>query len=312
VIRYVAVDLGLISFVIPSYNYGRFVGEAVDSVLAQSYPNVEVVVIDDGSTDDTRERLAKYGARISYVYQDNTGMSGARNAGIRMARGEFVGLLDADDLIHPQLVATLASAIVRERLDGVCGRIVDDLSDFGVPLPEKPPCRIIEVEDLLSGSPLSSSGMLLRKSSVLAVGGFNVTMRSAEDRDLWLRLAVNNRIGVLDCKAFYYRQHPDQTNRKTETMLASYPTVLDRFFAEHPGYDALSGLAYGYMHFGASVGFLAEGSRDKALRHVLASLRHYPFAAASRGRLSSVTRLKLLARLLVGERVFRMVARTRG
>jgi len=91
-----------ISVVIPTYNYARYVTQAVDSVLAQTYPAGEIVVVDDGSTDNTRERLQPYWARIHYVYQANQGLSAARNAGIRVARGDVIALLDSDDLWHPR------------------------------------------------------------------------------------------------------------------------------------------------------------------------------------------------------------------
>ena len=99
----------LISVVIPTYNYGHFVTEAVDSVLAQTYRHYEVVVVDDGSTDDTRARLAPYGDRIRYIHQENQGLSAARNTGIRAARGGVIGLLDSDDKWHPRKLETQAA-----------------------------------------------------------------------------------------------------------------------------------------------------------------------------------------------------------
>ena len=92
----------LVSTVIPAHNYGRYVGEAIDSVLAQTYSPVEVVVVDDGSTDDTRARLAPYASMIRYLHQEKGGLSAARNTGIRQANGEWIALLDADDLWHPE------------------------------------------------------------------------------------------------------------------------------------------------------------------------------------------------------------------
>jgi glycosyltransferase involved in cell wall biosynthesis len=304
-----STDVGLISFVIPSYNYGRFVGEAVDSVLLQTYPKVEIIVVDDGSTDDTRERLAPYGDRIRYIYQENKGLPGARNTGIRAASGELVALLDADDLVHRQLLEVLSAALIRDRLDGICPRMVKELADLQRPLPKTPRVINVDVEDLLGSTPLTSSGMLLRKSSALAVGGFDENLRSAEDRDMWLRMAARYRIAVMDCEAFYYRLHPAQMNRKTERMLTAFQRVLDRFFAEHAGYEGLRPVGYAFMHFGATIGFLEEGDRRQALSHLLESLRHLPFAGKDRGPLSSLVRIKLLARLLMGERVFRMLAR---
>src|SRR5437016_1233967 len=95
----------LVSAVIPAYNYARFVCRAVDSVLAQTYPHLECIVVDDGSTDNTLEVLAPYGDHIRVITQKNAGLSAARNTGVRNAGGEYVGFLDADDWWQPQKIA---------------------------------------------------------------------------------------------------------------------------------------------------------------------------------------------------------------
>src|SRR5208283_2367398 len=91
----------LVSVVIPTYNCGRYICETVESALGQTYSPVEIIVVDDGSTDDTRERLTTYGDRVRYIYQQNTGPAVARNRGVQDAQGDWIAFLDADDLWLP-------------------------------------------------------------------------------------------------------------------------------------------------------------------------------------------------------------------
>src|SRR6185436_15484092 len=99
------------SVLIATYNYGGFIEEALDSVLGQTFPrtDTEIIVVDDGSTDDTRERVQRYGDAIRYIHQENGGQASAFNLGLRHARGEFVAFLDADDRWHPDKLATVAA-----------------------------------------------------------------------------------------------------------------------------------------------------------------------------------------------------------
>ena len=99
-----------VSIVVTNYNYGRFVGQAIDSVLGQTYPNVEVIVVDDGSTDDSREVITGYGNRIIPILKVNGGEGSAFNAGFAASSGDLVLFLDADDTLHPEALATVAAA----------------------------------------------------------------------------------------------------------------------------------------------------------------------------------------------------------
>jgi glycosyltransferase involved in cell wall biosynthesis len=100
----------LVSIVIDNFNYGRFVAAAIESALAQSYRPLEVIVVDDGSTDDSRAIIRSYGERLRYVFQENQGQSGAFNSGYTACRGEIVLFLDSDDLLHPEAAAALVAA----------------------------------------------------------------------------------------------------------------------------------------------------------------------------------------------------------
>jgi glycosyltransferase involved in cell wall biosynthesis len=102
-----------VSALIPTYNAGHLVVRAIESVLAQSSPASEIVVVDDGSTDDTAERVAAFGESVRYVAQPNAGASAARNLGIASSRGEFVAFLDADDVWHPRKLEAQLEALAR-------------------------------------------------------------------------------------------------------------------------------------------------------------------------------------------------------
>ena len=94
----------LVSVIIPAYNSGRFISEAIESILEQIYPELEVIVVNDGSTDNTEEIIRKYRNRVRYIYQPNKGLAEARNSGIRAARGKYLQFLDADDLLLPRKI----------------------------------------------------------------------------------------------------------------------------------------------------------------------------------------------------------------
>lgn len=95
----------LVSILIPAFNAGNFIQETLESVLAQTYPNIEIIVVDDGSTDDTQQKILAFGERIIYIYQQNGGIASARNRGMALTRGQLVALLDADDICHPNRIA---------------------------------------------------------------------------------------------------------------------------------------------------------------------------------------------------------------
>jgi len=299
-----------VSAVIPSYNYGRFVVEAVESVLAQTYrPAVEVIVVDDGSTDDTRERLAPFGDRIRYVHQQNRGLSGARNTGIREARGDWVGFLDADDVWHREKTELQVSVGAAHGLDLIGAPRQSERPET---LPKDPPFARLDVRHFLTSTPIFPSGTMVRRRCFDAVGLFDEGLRSVEDRDMWLRLAARFPVGRVDSPCCFYREHGGQMSRRAGRMLENYQKVLDKFFAEHPQFAALERTAYAFMFLDGSIAHMEEGARREALRCLLRSLRLHAWEPASgRAALSSARRLKLLVRLLLGEELFRALLELR-
>jgi glycosyltransferase involved in cell wall biosynthesis len=291
----------LVSVVIPTYNYGHFVCQAVESALAQTYANIEVIVVDDGSTDDTVQRLAPYRDRIRYIHQENRGLSAARNMGIRHATGEWIALLDADDLWHPQKIDTQLNAVRGFGPVGLIGS--PQARELNDKLPPATRVERLGVRDLLLSRRIGPSSALIRKDCLQTVGGFDENLRSVEDRDMWLRLAARFPAVVVDVPCWVQRIHEGQMSRAASRMHLNYCKVLDGFFKRHSEHRSLHRLGYGYLNLDTSIAFLDEGARGQALQFLARSIVRWPrpLRLANRPRW---LRTKLLIRLVVGERIF--------
>jgi glycosyltransferase involved in cell wall biosynthesis len=183
----------LISVVIPCYNQARFLGEAVESVLAQTHPRTEVVLIDDGSTDDPSAAAHRYPG-VLFRRQENQGPAAARNAGLRVSTGRYLTFLDADDRLLPAALETGLRYLAERRecafVSGHCRYITAD----GSPMPT-PPQPLVESEHyaalLYRNYVWAGSTVLHRRECLEAVGGYNpsLSVKGAEDYDLYLRIA---------------------------------------------------------------------------------------------------------------------------
>src|SRR5262245_22134264 len=210
-----------VSVVIPTYNSGPLVVEAVRSVLAQSRPAAEIIVIDDGSTDDTRERLADFASQIRYIHQPNQGVAAARNHGVRAASCEWVAFLDADDVWHPrkleyQLVALEARPdlvlLGTATLDWpVCSWPADALNGPRQPIQ-------VEWKRLLVKNYFTTSSVMVRRSILEQAGPFDTTLQGPEDYDLWLRIAELGPVANLPLPLTGYRAVSGSLSRQAARM----------------------------------------------------------------------------------------------
>jgi Glycosyl transferase family 2 len=194
-----------ISVVIPTYQCGRYVGRAVDSVLQQTFTDFELIVIDDGSTDGTGEALARYGGCIRYAWQPNRGAAAARNAGIRLCRGAAVTFLDADNWWRSDHLAVLTEALARHPeavLASTCPRshLAGRQRTRDARLFDALPLTLI---DHVAGL---HSCLAVRREHLLAIGGFNEALPVAEDVELCLRLAARGPFSFVQRRTIV-RQH---------------------------------------------------------------------------------------------------------
>jgi len=231
-----------ISVIIPAYNAAATIGRAIDSVLAQTCPAREIIVVDDGSTDDTVSIVGEYGGRIEYTYQPNAGPGPARNAGIRAARGDWIAFLDADDEWLPHKLACQTDLLARHPdLAWVTGNYVDCACHLGR---RQEHVNATVIHDFLNGDEVFESffqamlcdawgctdTMLIRRDIFNEVGLFSDDLPRGNDFDMWWRIAYHYpRIGFSkEPLAVYHLDVPDSVVRKHYTA-----SVLGRLLERH-------------------------------------------------------------------------------
>lgn len=193
----------LISGIVPVFSGERYLGETLDSMLAQTHSLLEIIVVDDGSTDGTRQVVAKYGDKVRYLRQENSGPAVARNRGLDAAHGEYIAFLDADDLWHPE---KLGRQIVRfkERPETDC--CVTHVQNFCVPElgKEEEKFRNYHLSDALPGYIIQT--LLARRTLFKQVGKFNDELNYCEDTEWFLRTSESGAVFELLPDVLVYRR----------------------------------------------------------------------------------------------------------
>lgn len=232
---------GLVSVILPVYNGAAFLEGAIRSVLNQSYPRIEIVAVDDGSTDASPSILASFSDSLRIVTQPNAGVAAARNAAIAQARGEFVAFLDQDDAWRPAKVARQVAAFRASNCVGLIHTDVDYLDAESGELtgPQDPTARPELMvgdcfEALLLGNPLCNSSVMLRSSVLHRVGPCDLRIRgnTVQDYDLWLRVAQVSQLAHVPEPLTVFRLHPAQGHRDRRAMLQEELGILLRIRPE--------------------------------------------------------------------------------
>jgi glycosyltransferase involved in cell wall biosynthesis len=243
----------LVSVIIPTYNRAAVICHSIESVLRQTYSNTEVIVVDDGSTDDTQLRLKRFGERIRIVTQPNAGPGAARNLGIRLSRGEIIAFQDSDDLWKPtklerqvrlleSLDASVPCCLCNATFQFRDGRAttVFDISSINARHDEVIWSNVAEV--LATRFVLFNQMVAIRRSALQRTGGFDETLRYLEDYDLSLRLAFEGPWALIREPLVIYREgSPDSLARRSvqdEVVMKQYEMkifnrVLTKLSAEN-------------------------------------------------------------------------------
>src|SRR5262245_31122843 len=276
------MSLASVSVVIPTYNSGHLVTDAVNSVLAQSLLPEEIILVDDGSRDDTQDRLVRYGQRIRYIRQDNWGVAAARNRGMQEARGAYVAFLDADDVWHPEKLARQMAALEVNPQVGLLGT-----DAFDWPVPAWPtvtpkadiPPAVIPWRHLVVKNYFTTSSLLVRRRVLDQVGLFDTTMQGSEDYDLWLRISECTGVANLPLPLTGYRSVAGSLSKQASRMEADMRQIL-RKLDERKVWGwrwLLRCKAHSYCSYSSAYMHGAAGHTGKAMSRLLASMCWFPF-----------------------------------
>ena len=218
-------DAPKISVVIPSYNGAHFLPKSIESVLAQDEVVEEIVVVDDGSTDNTADVVAQYAPRVRYVFQSNKGLAGARNTGIREASSEWVALLDCDDWWMPSKIREQKRAIQQNTVLVYTGILLVN-SDGSTSVSRATPPEALWPQ-LRTKNLITPSTVIIRKDALLKIGGFNESIRACEDWDLWVRLFPYGSFEAVSEPLTAYRVVSGSLSSNPERMLNTFQSILD-------------------------------------------------------------------------------------
>ncbi|MBL7069008.1 MAG: glycosyltransferase [Candidatus Omnitrophica bacterium] len=225
-----------VSIVIPSYNRARFLPEAIDSVIIQTYRNFEIVVVDDGSTDNTKEIMAeyvkKYTSKVRYFYQENQGEAGARNRGIKESRGEYIAFLDSDDIWVQDKLEIQVRLLADNPDVGLTYGRAKRVNEKGEYLDMKPTQPAIKAIHFLQGKRLTMMTVMVHKKCFSHIGLFDKKLKVGVDTDMWLRLAFKYKIVFLNKILAIMRSHDGNISNDTKEMYAGHIKIIEKLIKE--------------------------------------------------------------------------------
>lgn len=270
----------LVSVIIPTYNRAHIVTEAIESVLAQTYQSYEIIVVDDGSTDNTAEVLKKYGNKIKYYYQDNKGVSAARNRGIREANGDFIAFLDSDDLWKSDKIEKQVIVFQENQDLGLVYSYAEFLTVSTGKIQIKPRVICSNLRDLVEKDAiLPTPTVMIRKKCLADIGLFAETIPGIEDFDLWFRIAEKYTFSFIPAVLAKARYFGPNLSSESDKMSHGYLIIYNKIISK---YQRIFDVRYmkerlAVQHYSLGRSFIKSNNYKQSLQHIAESVKLYPF-----------------------------------
>ena len=229
-------NLPLVSVILPTYNCAAFLPHSIGSILAQTYNSYEIIVVDDGSTDNTKEVLYPFMQRIKYILlEQNKGLPTARNIGIRLAQGKYIAFIDADDLwlleklqtdieyfeTHPEVRMVYSKHLNIDQN----GRMLDETSQ------KRLPSGNIFTQLFSKQNFIITSSVVVRKEIFETTGLFDEQLSNCQDWDMWLRIAFYFKVGGINTPLVKYRHNPHSLSKNRNNVLKYQKMVIDKIYS---------------------------------------------------------------------------------
>jgi glycosyltransferase involved in cell wall biosynthesis len=266
----------LVSVIIPTYNRAEYVNDAIECILNQTYSNIEIIVVDDGSTDHTQETLKKYSnaKNFRYIYQENRGPAGARNSGLRTSEGEYIQFLDSDDLITPDKIQ-LQVDYMKEHPD--CDIIYSDVRFFHGNDHEHLFNRHLEFfsdnifENIIYKVFIVIHSALIRRRVIEKIGPFDEALKRGEDPDFWIRASLAGmKFDYHDKPLALYRIHDIQVSKSRIENRKTLIKIIQRY-AQYSPYHVKRAIGTHQLFIAEML--IREGRKSEGRRYLLQALR---------------------------------------
>lgn len=282
----------LVSVVMAAYNAAQYIGPAIESVLSQTYENIELIVVDDGSTDQTLVEIEnyKFDSRLRIINQNNSGQTVAKNRGIEASQGSYIAFCDADDLWHNEKLRIQLRKFSEDELIAVVYSDTFLIDELGKNLGSEDKVPFYEgylLKKLIFDNFIPFGTVLVKRSCIKEFGGFNENYKMGIDWDLWLRISTKWKISFVKEKLYFYRQWQGQMSRNYHGRYQGALLILREFRRCYPNSvtgreyrDAISDIYANYAYHVS----LYEGYSKTLIFFIGKSLIFSPFRLATHKR----------------------------